>query len=79
MRIGTRGQVVIPVEIRRAAQLHEGDDVDFEFDGNTIRILRRTGNKSRGERLVRRMRGTANARQTAGMSTDEIMELLRGE
>lgn len=79
MRVGTRGQVVIPVEIRRAAQIHEGDEIDFEFDGNTIHIVRRTDSESRGQRLVRRMRGTANARDTAGMSTDELMELLRGE
>lgn len=79
MRVGTRGQVVIPVEIRRAAQIHEGDEVDFELDGNTIRIVRRSDSETRGQRLIRRMRGTANARDTAGMSTDELMELLRGE
>jgi hypothetical protein len=32
-----------------------------------------------GQRLVRRLRGTATGQDVAGMSTDEIMALLRGE
>lgn len=79
MRVGTRGQVVIPVEIRRAAQIHEGDEVAFEYDGTAIRIVRREGSDTRGGRLVRRMRGSASARETEGVTTDDIMELLRGE
>lgn len=32
-----------------------------------------------GRRLVDRMRGTADSKEVEGMSTDEIMELLRGD
>ncbi|MBO3675370.1 hypothetical protein [Streptomyces sp. NEAU-YJ-81] len=35
--------------------------------------------ETRGQRAVRRARGTANNPETRGMSTDELMELLRGE
>ncbi|WP_280269272.1 FitA-like ribbon-helix-helix domain-containing protein [Nocardia wallacei] len=34
--------------------------------------------ETRGERAVRRARGTANNPQTRGLSTDQLMELLRG-
>lgn len=41
--------------------------------------VRAEGAESRGQRLVRRLRGTATGQEVAGMSTDEIMALLRGE
>jgi hypothetical protein len=46
----------------------------IEEDG-AVRIVRRAEGGTRGQRLARRMRGTA----AGGSSTDEIMELLRGE
>jgi hypothetical protein len=42
-------------------------------------ILRANPIESRGQRLVRRLRGSATAREVEGMTTDELMELLRGE
>ncbi|MBV9022265.1 MAG: hypothetical protein JO362_00320 [Streptomycetaceae bacterium] len=35
--------------------------------------------ETHGQRAVRRARGSANNPETWGMSTDELMELLRGE
>lgn len=75
MRMNSKGQVTIPAELREAFGLRPGDEVDVISDGATLRIVRRTGASTHGERVVRRMRGSA----TSGMSTDEIMELLRGE
>lgn len=40
---------------------------------------RAEGAETRGQRLVRRLRNTATGREVAGMTTDEIMALLRGE
>ncbi len=77
MRITSKGQVTIPVEIREKAGLLPNTDVDFEFDGTVVRLVpavRRRG-EGRGARLVAHLRGTA----TVGMSTDEIMALTRGE
>jgi hypothetical protein len=34
--------------------------------------------ETRGQRLVRRLRNTATSREIEGMSTDDIMQLLRG-
>jgi AbrB family looped-hinge helix DNA binding protein len=75
MRLNSKGQVTIPAELRRRHHLHEGDEVEVVEDGGALRIVRATQSETRGQRLVREMRGRA----TSGMSTEELMELLRGE
>ncbi len=75
MRLNSKGQVTIPAELRRKHHLHEGDEVEVVEDGATLRIVRVKGSQTRGERVAGRMRGKA----TTTMSTDELMELLRGE
>ena len=77
MRITSKGQVTIPVEIREAAGLLPGTEVDFELEGDQVRILRARHPKgeTRGQAIVRRLRGSA----TVKLSTDEIMALTRGE
>jgi AbrB family looped-hinge helix DNA binding protein len=75
MRLNSKGQVTIPAELRRRHGLHEGDEVEVVEDGNTLRIVPVDDSPSRGVRLVHRMRGRASTT----MSTDELMELLRGE
>ena len=76
MRITSKGQVTIPIEIRERVGLLPHTEVRFEVEGNTVRILREERPAgSRGQRLLDRMRGRATAR----MSTEEIMALTRGE
>lgn len=77
MRITSKGQVTIPVALREKAGLLPQTEVDFEFDGDAVRIVRAKAprGESRGERAVRRLWGSA----TVKMSTDEIMALTRGE
>jgi antitoxin PrlF len=77
MRITSKGQVTIPVGIREKAGLLPGTEVDFELAGEGVRIVRAKAPKgeTRGEEIVRRLRGSA----TVKMSTDEIMALTRGE
>jgi AbrB family looped-hinge helix DNA binding protein len=75
MRLNSKGQVTIPALIRERHGLHEGDEVDVIEDGDTLRIVRVEASPSRGERLVRRMRGRAST----GMTTDQLLELLRAE
>ena len=38
-RVGAKGQVVIPKEMRDALGLHPGAEVDFERDGEGVRIV----------------------------------------
>jgi AbrB family looped-hinge helix DNA binding protein len=76
MRITSKGQVTIPIEIRERMGLLPNTEVRFEVEGNTVRILREENAAGgRGQRLLERMRGRA----TSGMSTEEIMSLTRSE
>ena len=75
MRITSKGQVTIPVEIRERLGLLPNSEVEFIIDGNTVRIRKvRGGDKRRrGRSIVEHLRGKA----TSGMTTDEIMALTR--
>ncbi len=77
MRITSKGQVTIPVEIREKAGLLPHTEVDFEFDGKVVRIVRSPARRGdgRGARLVAHLRG----RGDVAMSTDAIMALTRGD
>ena len=75
MKVNSKGQVTIPAELRHRHGLAEGDEVDVVEDGNALRIVHRTAGETRGARIVNRLRGRA----TTGLSTDELMDLLRGE
>lgn len=79
MKLNSKGQVTIPAALRARHGLHEGDEVDVVEDGGVLRIVRVSGAESRGQRLVRHMRGRGSAKQAERMPTDELMELLRGE
>lgn len=79
MRLNSKGQVTIPAELRARHNLHEGDEVDVVEDGGVLRIVRASGAESRGQRLVRHMRGRGGTSRSSQLSTDELMEMLRGE
>jgi AbrB family looped-hinge helix DNA binding protein len=75
MRITSKGQVTIPVEIREKAGLLPHTEVDFELEGKVVRIRRAKASRhgGRGAAVVERLRGSATVR----MSTDEILALMR--
>ena len=79
MVLNSKGQVTIPAQLRAKYGLHAGDDVEVVEVGGALQIVRAAGAESRGQRLVRRLRNPATGREVAGLSTDEIMALLRGE
>ena len=75
MRITSKGQVTIPVEVREKLGLLPNCEVEFEIEGNTARIRKvRQRRSGRGRSLVASMRGRGSGR----MSTDEILRLTRG-
>ncbi len=73
MRITSKGQVTIPIELREETGLLPGTEVDFSRDGDAVRLTRAKHARGRGEALVERLRGQA----TSGLSTEEIMALTR--
>lgn len=75
MKITTKGQVTIPVEMRERLGLLPNTEVEFVVEGGqaVLRKLRRS--RRRGAKVVAHLRG----RSTAPMSTDEILALTRGE
>ena len=79
MVLNSTGQVTIPADLRAKYGMHAGDEVEVVEVGGTLQIVRAEGAESRGQRLVRRLRNTATGQEVAGMSTDQIMALLRGE
>ena len=75
MRLTSKGQVTIPIEIREQLGLHAGSEVEFEVDGDAVRMRKAKGRASRGAAVVGYLRGRA---ADGGLSTDEIMALTRG-
>lgn len=71
----SKGQVTIPKAVREHLGLKPGSKVAFSLDANGDVVIKpaveRKGSPDRFERL----RGHAGP----GMSTDEIMKLLRGD
>ena len=74
MRITSKGQVTIPIQIREQLGLLPNTEVAFQVDGNAVRITRTRTRQGRGRSIVAHLRG----RGTTGMTTDEIMALTRG-
>jgi antitoxin PrlF len=75
MRITSKGQVTIPIEVRRKLGLLPNTEVEFEVRGNSARLVKTkpTKPRGRGASAVARLRGTAKAK----LSTDAILALTR--
>jgi len=74
MRMTSKGQVTIPQQIREQLGLLPYSEVEFELDGDSVRVRKARQKQTRGAQLVLRARGSATARLT----TDEILALTRG-
>jgi len=78
MKITTKGQVTIPVEIREKLGLLPNTEVEFEVVGKAVRMrkVQRAGSAARrGKSIVERLRGRGSVR----MTTDEILALTRAD
>jgi AbrB family looped-hinge helix DNA binding protein len=78
MRITSKGQVTIPQAIREKLGLLPHSEVEFDIVGNAVRMrkARKPTRMTRGEMIVAHLRGRGSKRFR---STDELMQLLRGE
>lgn len=73
MRITSKGQVTIHLEIREKAGFFPHSEVEFLIEGNAVILRKSSGKMSRGKKIIEKMRRRATVR----MSTDEIMALTR--
>lgn len=77
MRITTKGQVTIPQDIRERLGMLPYSEVEFDVVGDSVRIRKKKGTKTRGQRLIEHLR--RGPKPMPGMTTDELMALTRGE
>jgi AbrB family looped-hinge helix DNA binding protein len=75
MKVTTKGQVTIPLEIREQLGIQPGAEVEFKVEGNVAKLIPARRSRTHGRRIVERLRGRA----TVQMSTGEIMALTRGK
>ncbi|HXU60651.1 MAG TPA: AbrB/MazE/SpoVT family DNA-binding domain-containing protein [Polyangia bacterium] len=75
MRVTSKGQVTIPIEVREKLGIQPHTEVEFEVHGNTARLVKVAPKRAggRGAGVVARLRGSADVR----MSTDQILALTR--
>lgn len=75
MRITSKGQVTIPIEIREKLGLLPNSEVEFIVEGNSVKIRKSssTTDRGRGHGIVAHLKG----RMKSTMTTDEIMALTR--
>jgi AbrB family looped-hinge helix DNA binding protein len=77
MRVTSKGQVTIPIDVREKLGILPNTEVEFEVQGNAARLVKvpakRARGRGRGADVVARLRGKATVR----MTTDEIMALTR--
>ncbi len=66
----SKGQVTIPLDVRRALGIHAGSDVGFQLDNQGARLV---VDPDRVASEIERMRGAGDVELT----TDEILALTR--
>jgi AbrB family looped-hinge helix DNA binding protein len=73
MRITSKGQVTIPVEVREKTGLLPNTEVEVAVRGNVVVVRKAGKTPRRGRRLIALLRGKGSKRLT----TDQIMALTR--
>ncbi len=71
----SKGQVTVPKSVREALGLGPGSAVAFDMDAEGRVVVTKAGTTRPARSRFDRLRGAAGA----GMSTDEVMALTRGE
>jgi AbrB family looped-hinge helix DNA binding protein len=75
MKVTSKGQVTIPLEVREQMGIYPGAEVNFVIKGNALHVEQVKRVPKPGTSLSQTMRGKGSVK----MSTDEIMALTRGE
>ena len=81
MRLTEKSQVTVPKHVREHLGIGPGSEVDFMFEGSTVRLVKREPApeaETRGERLVRQLREAGRQLKRNELTVDQIMDLTRG-
>ncbi|WP_342362417.1 AbrB/MazE/SpoVT family DNA-binding domain-containing protein [Terrarubrum flagellatum] len=80
MRITSKGQVTIPIAVRERLGLKPGGEIEFAIDSDGARIVPLNSTaaaaRARAKRIAKRMQKLT---PRGGLSTDELMKLMRGD
>lgn len=79
MRVTSKGQVTIPIEIRERLGIVAESEVEFSLRGETATLRKVTPGKNRRRRIdevIANARGKGSANRD--LTTDQIMALTRG-
>jgi AbrB family looped-hinge helix DNA binding protein len=82
MRVTSKGQVTIPKPIRDRVGIRPGTEVEFAVDDGRVVLTKRPSGQGERERRLRELEeylDEVEGTLDLGMSTDEFMQLLRGE
>ena len=74
MRVTTKGQVTIPLNIREKLGITPSTEVDFIEEGDRVILMKRKNQNGLVQKF-KKLRGIA----TVKMTTDEIMKLTRAD
>jgi AbrB family looped-hinge helix DNA binding protein len=75
MKVTEKGQVTLPKQLRDELGIGAGSEVAFERTDDGILVRKVVAGGSRGRRVTQRLRG----RGDVVMTTDDIMQLTRGD
>jgi antitoxin PrlF len=75
VKVTRKGQVTIPKAVRDHLGIKPGSKVEFELAEDRRIFVRKVGKRRVPPSRFERVRGSA----TAGLTTDEIMALTRGD
>lgn len=73
MKISTKGQITIPINIRSKLGMLPNTEISFVLHKDGVFIKKEKNSNQRGIKLIRQLSG----KSTSNMSTDEIMKLTR--
>lgn len=73
MKISTKGQVTIPIDIRSKLGMLPNTEIAFVLHKDGVLIKKENNHNHRGIKLIQQLSG----KSTSNMSTDEIMKLTR--
>lgn len=79
MNITSKGQVTIPIEIRKKLGLLPHTSVEFELKGNAVLLRKKPFQGGRGAEKVAQLQNAGRRHFNRKWTTEKIMALTRGD